>query len=96
VRFEFTKTGELEGTGALFVDDKPLGETHLGRTIGVTFTHLGVMIGSGRGTPVADDYEGRFPFQGEIDTVVYELGDDREVVKLPDNVHNWTARGEKM
>jgi arylsulfatase len=96
VRFEFTKTGELEGTGALFVDDKPVGETHLGRTIGVTFTHLGLMIGSGRGTPVADDYVGRFPFQGEIDTVVYELGDDREVVKLPDNVHNWTARGEKM
>jgi len=96
VRYEFTKTGDLSGVASLFVDGKVVGRAPIARTIGVTFVHLGIMVGSSRGTPVCDGYEGRFPFQGDIDTVVFDIGNDREVVALPDNVHEWTARGEKM
>ena len=83
VSYRFDKTGHLEGTGSLFVDETEVGRGTVAPTIGVTFAPLGLAIGSGRASSVCVDYEGPFRYRGTIDRVVFDIGDDRETKSLP-------------
>jgi arylsulfatase len=83
VQYRFDKTGHLTGMGSLFVDGNKVGEGTVGPTIGVTFAPLGLAIGSSRASSVCSDYEGPFRYRGTIESVVYDIGDDRETKSLP-------------
>ena len=80
---EFRKTGKLRGVGALFVNGNRVGEATVAPTVGVSFAPLGLSIGSSRASSVTPEYEPPFRFQGSIDRVVFELGDDRGDVAQP-------------
>jgi arylsulfatase len=83
LRYVFDRTAKLRGIGSLYVNGDKVGEGPIGPTIGVAFSPLGLSIGSSRSSSVTDDYAEPFRFQGAIDTVVIELGDDRGHSDLP-------------
>ncbi|MEO8695441.1 MAG: sulfatase/phosphatase domain-containing protein, partial [Acidimicrobiales bacterium] len=83
VSFGFEKTGPLRGTGRLFVGGDEIAAATIGPTIGVTFAPLGLSIGMGRASAVANDYDGRFAFQGKLHEVVFVVGDDRGATEIP-------------
>lgn len=81
--YRFERTGHLEGTGSLFVDEIEVGHGTVAPTIGVTFAPLGLAIGSSRASSVCAGYAGPFRYRGTIDRVVFDIGDDRETKSLP-------------
>lgn len=70
--FEFTKTGEHRGTGALLVDGRRVGEAEIPQFTPVAFSG-GLHCGRDPGAPVADDYDAPFPFTGVIERVVVDV-----------------------
>lgn len=79
LRFEFEKTGSLQGLGRLYVNGKLVGEATIPRTLGTMISFEGLDIGRDSYTPVTWSYEdrGEFPFAGALKSVVVELGPDQ-------------------
>lgn len=79
LRFEFEKTGPLQGLGRLYVDGKRVGEAPIPRTLGTMISFEGLDVGRDSYTPVTWSYEdrGEFPFAGTLRSVVVELGSDQ-------------------
>lgn len=74
LRFVFTKTGEHQGTGALFIDDQQVGEGDFPRTIPVRYSlSEGLEIGRDTATPVSESYTCPFTFTGNLKRVVIEV-----------------------
>lgn len=73
LRFEFTKTGEHQGKGALFINDNPVGEVDIPHTIPITYgINEGVTCGYDNGNPVTEEYTPPFPFTGTLDRVIID------------------------
>jgi arylsulfatase A-like enzyme len=78
LRFDFTKTGQLRGSGVLFVDDERVGAGELPRTWPTNPATAGLRCGRDGGSPVGESYSCPFAFTGTIHHVVVELGDDQQ------------------
>jgi arylsulfatase A-like enzyme len=87
VGYRFTKTGDLTGTGALFVDGVEVASAPVGPTLGTHISAVGLAVGRNPFSPVCDDITPPFAFTGTIERVVYELGDDR-VVNGPTEIYD--------
>ena len=77
LRFEFTRTGEHRGRGALFAGDRKIGEGEIPHTVPAVIetSGEGLCCGYDSGLPVTDDYRAPFRFTGRIAQVVVELDD---------------------
>jgi hypothetical protein len=75
LRFQFTKTGENQGKGELFIDGQKTGEGEIPHTIPIAIALAGEGLCCGRdiGMPVTDDYESPFTFTGKIKQVTVEV-----------------------
>jgi arylsulfatase len=73
--FRFTRTGEHRGTGALFLDDRKIGEGEIPRTVPAVIETAGegLCCGYDSGLPVTPDYKAPFRFTGRIARVVVEV-----------------------
>ena len=78
LRFEFTKTGDNQGLGALFINGRKVGEGKIDRTVPFVYSdHDTFDVGRDTGTPVADSYRCPFRFTGVLDKVVFQLKNDK-------------------
>src|SRR5512135_556707 len=76
LKFTFTKTGPNQGTGALFVNGKKVGEGALPRMMPLTLgLQSGLTCGYSTGSTVSDAYKAPFRFTGTIRGVIVELGE---------------------
>ncbi len=75
LRFEFTRTGEHRGIGALFVGAERVGGGEIPRTVPNIFdiTGEGLCCGYDSGVAVTDAYLAPFRFTGTIPQVVVEV-----------------------
>lgn len=73
--FRFTRTGEHRGTGALFLDAKPIGAGEIPRTVPAVIETAGegLCCGYDSGLPVTPAYKVPFRFTGRIKRVVVEV-----------------------
>jgi arylsulfatase A-like enzyme len=77
LEYRFTRTGDLRGTGELWIDGRPAGSIELPRTLGVHDSPAGLNVGRTRLSAIAEDYAAPFPFDGTIERVQFTLGPDR-------------------
>ena len=77
LQFRFTRTGEHQGRGSLFVNGKQVGEGEIARTIPAVIetSGEGLCCGYDSGVPVTADYVSPFRFTGQIEQVVVETGE---------------------
>jgi arylsulfatase len=78
VKFNFIRTGFIQGIGELYVDGEKVAETKLPEMHISTFSLSETFdIGIDSGTPVSNKYKVRnhFPYTGSLDRVVIELTD---------------------
>ena len=74
VRFVFSKTGEHQGKGTLFINGEKVGEGTIARTAPVRHSHSeGLEIGRDTITPVSEAYLCPFTFTGTLKKVVMEV-----------------------
>ena len=76
LKFNFIKTGQLKGTGELYVNGKKVAEGALDKIVPGTFSLSETFdLGVDNGTPVSNNYKAKdhFPFTGQIDKVVINL-----------------------
>jgi arylsulfatase len=73
--FRFSKTGEHQGRGTLFIDGQSAGAVDIGRFTPIRFslTGDGLTCGYARGLPVCDDYRPPFRFTGRLRRVVVDV-----------------------
>jgi arylsulfatase A-like enzyme len=75
LKFVFTKTGQNQGTGALYINGKLTGQGHIPRTVPGMFSFTESFdTGLDTGT-AAGDYDVPFAFKGTLDTVEVTLDD---------------------
>ncbi len=75
--YRFTKTGRLQGRGSLEIDGTPAGSAEVPLTLGTHINAVGVSVGRNPLSPVSGLYASPFPFRGELEKVVVEIGPDR-------------------
>ena len=77
LQFRFTRTGEHQGRGALYVGGRNIGEGEIPRTIPAVIetSGEGLCCGYDSGLPVTPDYRAPFRFTGRIAQVTVDLGD---------------------
>ncbi len=77
LKFQFTRTGEHQGDGVLFVDGKVIGAGHIPHTVPhvIETSGEGLCCGYDSGLPVTDDYRAPFRFTGRIRQVMVDIGD---------------------
>ena len=77
LEFRFTRTGEHQGRGALFINGREVGAGEIPRTIPAVIetSGEGLCCGYDSGLPVTPDYRAPFRFTGRIEQVVVEVGD---------------------
>ncbi|MCE9624639.1 MAG: arylsulfatase [Deltaproteobacteria bacterium] len=79
IKFNFIKTGQLKGTGELYVNGEKVGEGAIDQTVPGSFSLSETFdVGVDNGTPVSNDYKQKdhFPFTGQIDKVTINLAAD--------------------
>lgn len=77
VRFEFIRTGENQGKGAIFYGDKLVGEANIPRTVPKAFGIADTFdVGEDSGSPVTDAYEPPFVYQGNLKSLRVDLIDE--------------------
>ena len=77
LRMNFTSTGNDQGTAALFINDRKVGEGPIPRTVPLTFgLSEGLTAGRDPSTPVSESYQSPFAFTGKLKKVVMELKED--------------------
>ncbi len=78
LRFEFTRTGDNTGRGAVFINGHKTGEGAIDRTVPFVFSdHDTFDVGIDTGTPVDESYRCPFRFNGVVDKVVFVLKNDK-------------------
>ncbi len=79
--FRFTKTGDNEGTGALFCDGEVVGEGEIPRFTPMSFndTGAGLTCGYELGPAVGDDYDAPFRFNATLHRVEVNVSDEPRV-----------------
>jgi arylsulfatase A-like enzyme len=77
ISYEFTKSGDLVGTGRLRIEGDDAGEAEVGPTLARRITPAGMSIGSNVLSAVSERYQPPFPFAGRIRSIRFVLGDDR-------------------
>ncbi len=74
LRFVFSKTGEHQGNGALFINGVKVGEGKIVRTVPIRNSiSEGLEIGRDTATPVSENYQCPFVFSGTLKKVVVEV-----------------------
>ncbi len=75
LRFEFQKGTGLQGTGALFVNDRKVGEAVIPRTLPLLISWEGFDVGRDSLSPVSDSYrdKGEFAFSGTLKKLTVEI-----------------------
>ncbi|MGH3493722.1 MAG: sulfatase-like hydrolase/transferase, partial [Sciscionella sp.] len=73
LRFAFTATGDHAGVGTLWVDEQEVGRVNMPATLRRLPQWSGLYVGRNPLVPVGD-YPGGFPFQGNLDRIVVDLG----------------------
>lgn len=77
VRFEFIRTGENQGKGAIFYGDKLVGDANILRTVPKAFGIADTFdVGEDSGSPVTDAYESPFVYQGNLKSLRVDLIDE--------------------
>jgi arylsulfatase A-like enzyme len=74
--YQFKRTGNRKGVGALLIDDKETGTVQLPKTWGIHSITGGLRCGVDTGSPVSDSLPRPFDFSGKIRRVRFELEDD--------------------
>ena len=96
VQYKFTYEGGdkagMGGTGALYVNNKKVGEAHIDKTVGYTFSLDETLdIGRDASTPVTDDYPmgSQNAFNGKIYSVTVDIGKNAVAYyEPPENIWN--------
>jgi len=76
IKFNFIKTGPLQGTGELYVNGKKVAEGAIDHTAPSSFSLSETFdVGIDNGTPVSNGYKvkNHFPYTGELDKVVINI-----------------------
>ena len=76
LKFNFIKTGNLKGTGELYVNGNKVAEGPIDQTVPSAFSlSESFDVGVDNGTPVSNNYKTKdhFPFTGELDKVTITL-----------------------
>ena len=75
----FERTGEHQGHGTLYCDDRPIGAGEIPRTVPAVIetSGEGLCCGYDSGLPVTDDYVAPFRFTGTIARVIVDVDDVR-------------------
>jgi arylsulfatase len=84
VKFNFVKTGNLKGTGELYVNGKKVAEGAIDQTVPGAFSlSESFDVGVDNGTPVSNNYKTKdhFRFTGQLDKVIVTL--QRAAVPIP-------------
>lgn len=78
VRFEFSKTGQFQGKGSLFIDDHHVGVVDMPRTLPFIISMDGLTVGRDAYLPVSKNYAeiGDFAFTGKIQKIDFVLQND--------------------
>ena len=77
LRMDFTSTGNDQGTAALFINDRKVGEGPIARTVPLTFgLSEGLTAGRDPSTPVTESYQAPFAFTGKLKKVVLQVKED--------------------
>jgi hypothetical protein len=79
LKFNFIKTGNLKGTGELYVNGKKVAESAIDQTVPSAFSvSESFDVGVDNGTPVSNNYKTKdhFRFTGELDKVTITLKQD--------------------
>ncbi len=82
LKFNFVKTGNLKGTGQLYVNGKKVAEGAIDQTVPSAFSlSESFDVGVDNGTPVSNNYKTKdhFPFTGELDKVTITLNQEPTV-----------------
>ena len=96
VQYKFTYEGGdqagMGGTGALYVNNEKVGEAHIDKTVGYTFSLDETLdIGRDASTPVTDDYPmgSQNAFNGKIYSVTVDIGGNAVAYyEPPENIWN--------
>ena len=75
LRYQFTKTGEHRGVGALYVGDRKVGEREIPETVPNAFDRVGdgLSCGYDTGSAATERYVAPFAFSGTIARVIVEV-----------------------
>ena len=84
LRYEFVKTGDGKGTGRLLVNGNLVGEGPIDQTLRFSFGTVALTVGMNGGTSVNQSYEAPFGFTGNLQKVVFDIGDDRNITAPAD------------
>lgn len=78
VRYEFSKTGQYQGKGSLFINDQHVGEVDMPRTLPFVISMDGLSVGRDAYLPVSKNYAdiGDFAFTGNIQKIDFVLQND--------------------
>jgi len=79
IRFEFDKTGTLKGRARLIVDEALAAEGVIDAVLLRTSLSQ-LSVGEATQPPLNDRLRGTAPFPGVLNRIIFELGDDRDVV----------------
>ena len=80
LRMDFTRTGENQGTAALFINDRKVGEGSIAKMVPLTFgLSEGLTAGRDPSTPVTESYASPFAFTGKLTKVVMALKENPKV-----------------
>jgi arylsulfatase len=72
MRFEIEGAGTA-GTATLFIDDEPVGQMRLAETFEFFVAFEGLDVGADGLSPVRENGDGPFAFEGGLDKVTIEL-----------------------
>ena len=75
--FEFKKTGRWTGQGTLFINRKEVGSGDITYTVPARYSfEEGLEVGKDPQTPVSDDYQSPFEYNGDLEKVVMTVAND--------------------
>jgi arylsulfatase A-like enzyme len=98
VKFAFAYDGGgagKGGTGTLFINGDKVAEGRIDVTQCCGFSATeGADVGLNTGTPISEDYDAPFPFNGKIAKITIDLIDDKEAAAAKDKITNETSDGE--
>ncbi len=80
VKFNFIKTQEFGGIGELYVNGEKVDEVEMPQMHISTYSLAETFdVGRDTGTQVSDMYDDPFPYDGELDRVIFRVGEGAEV-----------------